>query len=69
MAITHGHGNPSWTRDETILALALYLELGRAVPPEEDPAVQNLSTILRSLPYHAKAARKGLFSESGGCRL
>lgn len=27
MARTQGHGNPNWTRDETILALDLYLEL------------------------------------------
>jgi len=26
MAVTHGHGNPKWTRDETILALDLYFD-------------------------------------------
>jgi hypothetical protein len=26
MAVTQGHGNPNWTRDETILALDLYLK-------------------------------------------
>ncbi|SKB04168.1 hypothetical protein SAMN02745166_03999 [Prosthecobacter debontii] len=28
MAKTNGHGNPDWTREETILALALYVQLG-----------------------------------------
>lgn len=61
MARTHGHGNPDWTRDETILALALYLETGEAVPSKKDSRVQRLSSTLRALPYHAEAARRETF--------
>ena len=32
MAVTQGHGNPNWTRDETILALDLFLQLDGNVP-------------------------------------
>jgi 5-methylcytosine-specific restriction protein A len=66
MAVTHGHGNPSWTRDETILALALYFELGKVAPPEENSEVQSLSSILRSMPYHSQAARKESFRNPAG---
>ena len=66
MARTHGHGNPDWTRDETILALALYLETGEAVPSKKDPRVQRLSSTLRALPYHAEAARRETFRNPDG---
>ena len=66
MARTHGHGNPDWTRDETILALALYLETGEAVPSKKDPRVQQLSSILRALPYHAEEARRETFRNPDG---
>ena len=66
MARTHGHGNPDWTRDETILALALYLETGEAVPSKKDSRVQRLSSTLRALPYHAEAARRETFRNSDG---
>ena len=66
MARTHGHGNPDWTRDETILALALYLETGEAVPSKKDPRVQRLSSTLRTLPYHAEAARRETFRNPDG---
>ncbi len=32
MAVTQGHGNPHWTRDETLLAVALYLAVDGKVP-------------------------------------
>jgi 5-methylcytosine-specific restriction protein A len=66
MAVTQGHGNPDWTREETILALALYFELNKVVPSERHPAVQALSRLLRSLPYHASAARKESFRNPAG---
>ena len=66
MAVTQGHGNPDWTREETILALALYFELQKAVPSERHPAVQELSRLLRSFPYHALAARKESFRNPAG---
>lgn len=58
MARTHGHGNPDWTRDETILALDLYFESGNALASRFDPRVQKLSDLLRGLPYHASASKK-----------
>jgi 5-methylcytosine-specific restriction enzyme A len=66
MARTQGHGNRDWTRDETILALALYFECGEIVPPKSDPRLQELSTLLRSLPYHSDAARKPTFRNPDG---
>jgi 5-methylcytosine-specific restriction protein A len=66
MARTHGHGNPAWTKDETILALALYLECGEAVPSKKHPRVQQLSSTLRDLPYHAEAARQKTFRNPDG---
>lgn len=65
MAKTHGHGNPAWTRDETILALALYFETDGRVGPADERVVE-LSTLLRRLPYHAVAARQPTFRNPAG---
>jgi|SRR5579872_1941347 len=66
MARTHGHGNPNWTRDETILALALYFGSNKAIPSRTDPRVRELSELLRSLPYHASASKKESFRNPDG---
>jgi 5-methylcytosine-specific restriction protein A len=66
MAVTHGHGNPDWTRDETILALDLYFDCGGKIPSGTDKRVQELSRLLRSLPYHVRAARKASFRNPDG---
>lgn len=66
MAVTQGHGNPNWTRDETLLALDLYLTLKGAVPSPKSPAVKSLSGLLRSLPYHAEAAKQPTFRNPDG---
>lgn len=66
MAVTHGHGNPKWTRDETLLALNLYLECGGAVPSKTDERIRELSQLLRSLPYHNRASRKESFRNPDG---
>lgn len=66
MARTHGHGNPDWTRDETILALRLYFECGASMPSKNDLRVQRLSSVLRAFPYHAEAARKDTFRNADG---
>lgn len=66
MAVTHGHGNPNWTRDETILALDLYLECDGHIPSSADERVQALSEILRLIPYHSLAARKESFRNPDG---
>jgi 5-methylcytosine-specific restriction protein A len=66
MAKTHGHGNPDWTRDETILALALYFESGTILPSRTDSRVRELSELLRNLPYHAGASKKPSFRNPDG---
>ena len=66
MARTQGHGNPNWTRDETILALNLYLQLDGKVPSPKLKEVKDLSEILRSLPYHAEAAKQLTFRNTDG---
>src|SRR5690242_3505803 len=60
MARTQGHGNPNWTRDETILALDLYLSTS-AIADRHDERVKELSALLQRLPYHAAHERKGSF--------
>lgn len=66
MAVTQGHGNPNWTRDETILALELFLSSGEQMPSPRSADVVALSNMLRSLPYHVDAARKPSFRNPDG---
>ncbi|MBC1262480.1 HNH endonuclease [Synechococcus sp. BSF8S] len=66
MARTHGHGNPNWTRDETILALDLYFDLNGKIPSGSDERIKALSEVLRRFPYHAEASRKESFRNSDG---
>lgn len=66
MARTQGHGNPNWTRDETILALDLYLKCEGTVPSADDPRVRDLSDLLRSLPIHTKQSRTSTFRNPAG---
>src|SRR5581483_8043912 len=66
MAVTHGHGNPAWTRDEIILALDLYLDCQGHIPSSSDPRVLALSELLRSFPYHSRAARQASFRNTDG---
>ena len=66
MAVTRGHGNPKWTREETILALNLYFECEGRIPSGSDPRVQALSETLRAFPHHSFAARKASFRNPDG---
>ncbi|MGH7380875.1 MAG: HNH endonuclease [Candidatus Methylomirabilales bacterium] len=66
MARTHGHGNPKWTRDETILALDLYFQCHGNIPSRDDKRVQELSSLLRRLPYHPTASRRDSFRNPDG---
>jgi len=66
MAVTHGHGNPNWGRDEVLLALDLYFRCEGRIPSKDDPRVIALSDDLRRLPYHAEAARKPSFRNPDG---
>lgn len=66
MARTQGHGNPNWTRDETILALDLYLQFDGIVPSPKSESIKELSILLRSLPYHIEAAKQPTFRNPDG---
>lgn len=66
MARTHGHGNPNWTREETLLALDLYFDCGGNVPANDDPEIISLSELLRAFPYHVTEARKSSFRNPAG---
>jgi 5-methylcytosine-specific restriction protein A len=66
MAVTHGHGNPNWNRDETILALDAYFALAGRNPSAKDPQIIALSNTLRALPYHGEAARTPTFRNPDG---
>ena len=66
MAVTHGHGNPKWTKDETILALNLYFQLNGATPSKNDKRVIALSRILNQLPIHPLSIRKDQFRNPDG---
>jgi 5-methylcytosine-specific restriction protein A len=66
MAVTQGHGNPKWTREETILALDLYFDCNGHVPSSSDQRVIALSEQLRAFPYHSLAARKKSFRNPDG---
>ena len=50
--MTSAGRNPAWDRDELILALDVYLRVPRARNDKKDPALQDLSETLRSLPIH-----------------
>lgn len=66
MARTQGHGNPKWSRDETILALDLYFLCDEKIPSANDARVLALSHKLRGLPHHALSARKPSFRNAEG---
>lgn len=52
MASTKGHGNPHWSKDETILALELYFKVGGNLSSQHEGLVADLSNYLRSAPFH-----------------
>ncbi|WP_079201174.1 HNH endonuclease [Pseudomonas sp. CC6-YY-74] len=66
MAVTKGHGNPNWTRDEVILALDLYHACGGQTPGPTDDRVRELSRVLRAFPHHSQAARQESFRNPDG---
>ncbi len=66
MAVTHGHGNPDWTRDEVVLALDLYLDCGDKLPGPSDRRVKELSAVLRAFPQHSVASRRSSFRNPAG---
>jgi 5-methylcytosine-specific restriction enzyme A len=59
--------NPTWIRDELILALDLYLRLGQVGP--EHPEVVALSGYLRSLPLAAAAGSPATYRNPDGVAM
>jgi 5-methylcytosine-specific restriction enzyme A len=66
MAVTKGHGNPDWTRDEVLIALALYSSCDGKVPGPTDARVVEVSEVLRSLPIHKGASKNDRFRNPDG---
>jgi len=66
VAVTKGHDNPNWNREETILALDAYFKLAGKNPNAKDPLIIALSNTLRALPYHGRAARMPTFRNPDG---
>lgn len=66
MAVTKGHGNPKWTRDETILALELYLATSSQLPGPSDPRVVALSEELARFNWHPLTRRRDTFRNPDG---
>jgi 5-methylcytosine-specific restriction protein A len=66
MAVTKGHGNPNWTREEVILAIELYNRVEESIPGPNDQRVIALSEELRSLPYHKEASKVASFRNPAG---
>ena len=56
--------NPSWTRDELILALDLYFRLGWENIHEKNPQILELSRLLNNLPIHTE--RQAAFRNING---
>jgi 5-methylcytosine-specific restriction protein A len=66
MAVTKGQGNPKWTRDETALALELYLQRDQKMPSSTDREVIALSTYIRSMEIHKDAHKNVSFRNPDG---
>lgn len=49
--------NPKWTREELILALDLYVKVGRKQVEAEHPSVIELSGLLRELGIHKESTQ------------
>ena len=61
--------NPSWTRDELILALDLYFRSGRHDLPKENKGVIELSELLNQLPIHERSRRQDTFRNPEGVSM
>jgi len=66
MARTRGQGNPPWTRDETILALELFLSSPEKTPGPRDERVVSLSQELNAMPFRPMAARLSTYRNPDG---
>jgi 5-methylcytosine-specific restriction enzyme A len=66
MAVTAGHGNPKWSREETLLALELYFSSADRLPGPGDARVIRLSEELRALQIHPFGKRRPTFRNPDG---
>ena len=66
MAVTKGHGNPHWTKEETALALELYFYFDRKMPTSSDKEVIELSGYLRGMDVHKDADKNVSFRNPDG---
>jgi len=65
MAVTKGHGNAHWNREETILALELYHQL-KGDLLKKDSRVAELAKYLKALPYHQTVEQNETFRNVDG---
>lgn len=61
--------NPTWQRDELILALDLYFQLEPGQIHGRNPRVEALSDLLNSLPIHGRELRNQKFRNPNGVGL
>lgn len=66
MPATHGHGNPDWTREETILALGVLASRGMKCPAKSSDEVGELSDFLRTCAIHPSHVRTATFRNRDG---
>lgn len=58
--------NPTWTRDELILALDLYFRINPLHTNKENPEIRSLSELLNALPIHHVSVKSGNFRNPTG---
>ena len=58
--------NPTWTRDELILALDLYFRVNPLHTSEKHPKIQDLSALLNALPVHKARPDAAVFRNPNG---
>ncbi len=68
MPITKGHGNPDWTREETVLALDLLYKHDKPIDRKHADVLE-LSKLLRDAPIHPVEKRKDSFRNPDGVAL
>ena len=61
--------NPTWARDELLLALDVYLQNGRRYLNPNHPAIVALSELLNVLPIHPTAERSSSFRNPQGVAM
>ena len=68
MPVTQGHGNPDWTREETILALELLYKHGKPIDKKHSEVVA-LSDLLQHTNIHPVEKRTAKFRNPDGVAL